>query len=54
MDHIDITYMELGLDMGTNIVNTKKCLNMMMFIFIKQHLSNIWSIKMNLDKSASY
>ena len=41
MDHTDMTYMELGLDMGINIVNTKKCLNMMMLIFIKQHLSNI-------------
>ena len=43
MDHTDMTYKGLGLDMGINIVNTKKCLSMMMLIFIKQHLSNIWS-----------
>ena len=37
-------YIDLGLDVDTNIVNCfKKSLSMMMLICIKQHLSNIWS-----------
>ena len=33
-----MTYIDRGLDMDTNILNI-----MMKLIYIKQHLSNIWS-----------
>ena len=36
--HIDMTYIDRGLDMDTNILNIT-----MRLIYIKQHLSNIWS-----------
>ena len=44
MDDIETTYVDLGLETDTNIENIKSvsvwwCL----FIWIKQHLSNIWS-----------
>ena len=35
--------MIVGLDMDTNIVNTKICFSRMMLTPTKQHLSNIWS-----------
>ena len=39
IDHIDTTQIYQGLDVDTNIVNTK---NLCMMI-LKQHLRNIWS-----------
>ena len=39
-DHIDTTWIDLLLDMDSNIVNIK-CPSMMMLICIKQHIINI-------------
>ena len=41
MDHINKTYIELDQDMDTNLL--KMCLNMMIVMSNKQHLSNSWS-----------
>ena len=38
MDHINKTYIELDQDMDTNLL--KMCLNMMIVMSNKQHLSN--------------
>ena len=42
MDHIDTAYMGLGQDMDKNMLD-KMCLSMMMVMYNKQHLNNIWS-----------
>ena len=36
-------YDKNSLDKYTNIVKYRKCLSMMKLLYIKQHLSNIWS-----------
>ena len=41
MDHKGMTKIDLALEMDRNIANIKNCLSMMMFICVKQHLSNI-------------
>ena len=41
LDDIDMTKINLGLDMDTDILSIKKRLSMIMLICIKQHLSNI-------------
>ena len=43
-DHIDTTLIELGQDMdGHKHTKYKMCLSIIMVIYIKQHLSNIWN-----------
>ena len=42
IDHMDATYIDLGLDMHTNILNIKLS-QYNMVKCIKQYLSNIWS-----------
>ena len=57
IDHIDLTYINLGKDS-----KYKKCLSKMIITCIKQHLSNIWSssmkklssIEAELKKSVAY
>ena len=44
VDHKDTKYVELGLDMDTNILNIN-CVCVMMVKSIKQHLSDIWTFK---------
>ena len=41
LDDIDMTKINLGLDMDTDILSIKKRLSMIMLMCIKQQLSNI-------------
>ena len=44
IDKKDTKQIDLGLDMDTNIFKYEICLNVVMVICIKQHLTNIWSL----------
>ena len=50
LDDTDMAKINLGLDMDTDILSMKKRLSMIMFICIKQHLSNIWGSVYDKDK----
>ena len=50
LDDTDMAKINLGLDMDTDILSMKKRLSMIMFISVKQHLSNIWGSVYDKDK----
>ena len=41
-DHTGTIKIDLGLDMGTNIVNVRSA-SVWWHLYVKQHLSNAWS-----------